>query len=91
MKRTTLNPKTHIKKNDVVIAIAGEDKGKSGKVLQVLPAEGRAIVEGLNYVKKHLRKSQDNPQGGIVEKEAPIALSNLKIFDASAAKGKKKS
>lgn len=76
-KRVKLN----IKKGDIVVAIAGEDAAaqKTGKVLQVFPEKGRAIVEGFNYVKKHMRKSQDNPQGGIVEKEAPIAISKLKV------------
>ena len=68
---------SRIKKGDMVEAIAGDDRGKSGKVLQVL-ADGRALVEGLNFVKKHMRKTQDNPQGGVFEKEAPIHLSNLK-------------
>lgn len=67
-----------IKKGDMVQAIAGDDKGKSGKVLQVLSGGSRALVEGLNFVKKHMRKTQDNPQGGVFEKEAPIHLSNLK-------------
>jgi len=67
-----------IKKGDMVQAIAGDDKGKTGKVLQVLPNGTRALVEGLNFVKKHMRKTQDNPQGGVFEKEAPIHLSNLK-------------
>ncbi len=67
-----------IKKGDNVQAITGSEKGKSGKVLQVLPETGRALVEGLNFVKKHMRKTQDNPQGGVFEKEAPIHLSNLK-------------
>lgn len=70
-----------IKKGDTVQAIAGEDNGKTGKVLQVLPETGRALVEGLNFVKKHMRKTQDNPQGGVFEKEAPIHLSNLKKVD----------
>jgi len=68
----------HIKKGDMVQAITGEDKGKTGKVLQVLSDSDRALVEGLNFVKKHMRKTQDNPQGGVFEKEAPIHLSNLK-------------
>jgi len=84
MKRHRI--KTHIRKGDVVDAIAGDDKGKRGKVLQVLPETGRALVEGLNMVKRHMRKSQDNPKGGIVEKEAPIALSNLRKHVASAEK-----
>ncbi len=66
-----------IKKGDMVQVITGDDKGKTGKVLQLL-ADGRALVEGLNFVKKHMRKTQDNPQGGVIEKEAPIHLSNLK-------------
>ena len=65
-----------IKKGDMVEVITGDDKGKTGKVLQVLA--DRALVEGLNFVKKHMRKTQDNPQGGVFEKEAPIHLSNLK-------------
>ena len=71
--------KAHVKKGDSVAVIAGADKGKTGKVLQVIPETGRALVEGVNFVKKHMRKTQDNPQGGIVEKEAPIAISNLKL------------
>ncbi len=70
--------KCHIKKGDTVVAIAGDDKGKTGKVLAVMPSKGKAIVEGLNFVKKHMRPTQVNPQGGIVEKEAPIHVSNLK-------------
>ncbi len=65
-----------IKKGDMVEAITGDDKGKTGKVLQLL--NDRALVEGLNFVKKHMRKTQDNPQGGVFEKEAPIHCSNLK-------------
>ena len=71
--------KCHIKKGDTVVVIAGENKGKSGKVLQIVPTTGRALVEGVNLVKKHMQKTQDNPQGGIVEREAPIAVSNLKV------------
>lgn len=70
-----------IKKGDTVQVIAGDDNGQKGKVLQVLPETGRALVEGLNFVKKHMRKTQDNPQGGVFEKEAPIHLSNLKKID----------
>ncbi|NCD32675.1 MAG: 50S ribosomal protein L24 [Spartobacteria bacterium] len=73
-KSTVLN----FKKGDEVIVLSGEDKGKSGKVLQVMPAKGMAVVEGVNYIKKHLRKSQDNPNGGIVEKEAPMNACKLK-------------
>ena len=80
---------TRIKKNDMVIAGAGASAGKSGKVLQVLPAGGRAVVEGLNFVKKTMRKSQDNPQGGIVEKEGSIAVSNLMLYCPDCKKGVK--
>ncbi len=71
--------KAIIKKGITVDVIAGDDKGKSGKVLQVIPESGRVLVEGVNFVKKHMQKSEDNPQGGIVEREAPIAISNLKV------------
>lgn len=71
--------KCHIKKGDTVVVIAGDDKGKTGKVMQLDPKSGRALVEGLNLVKKHMNKTQDNPQGGIVDMEAPIAISNLKV------------
>jgi len=74
--------KMHIKKNDVVVAIAGKEAAgkKTGKVLQVLPASGRVVVEGLNFVNKTLRKTQDNPKGGIVSKEASVAASNLLLW-----------
>ena len=78
-----------IKKNDVVIAVSGANAGKSGKVLQVLPARSRALVEGVNLVKKTLRKTQDTPQGGIVEKESPLALSNLMLYCPQCKKGVK--
>jgi large subunit ribosomal protein L24 len=74
-------PKFKLKRGDLVKAIAGEDaaSGKTGKVLRVDPASQRALVEGFNLVKKHIKRSQDYPQGGIVEKEAPIHVSNLKV------------
>lgn len=73
--------KCHIKKGDTVTVIAGDDKGKSGKVLQIVPLTGRVLVEGLNFAKKHMRKTEDNPQGGVVEVEASIAISNLKVSE----------
>ena len=78
--------KFHIKRNDQVVVIAGSHKGKSGKVLEVRPASERAVVEGVALVKRHLKKSQDNPQGGIVEREGTIHVSNLMLqsrYDAS--------
>jgi len=76
-----------IKKNDTVIAVSGTNIGKTGKVLQVESARGRALVEGVNLVKKCLRKTQDTPQGGIAEKEAPINLSNLMLYCSECKKG----
>lgn len=71
--------KYRIKKNDVVQVIAGKDKGKSGKVMRVIPKKDRAIVEKINMVKRHMKPSQQTRQGGILEKEAPIAVSNLML------------
>ena len=80
-----MSAKFHIKRGDIVEATKGKDAGKTGKVLQVLGAKHRAVVEGLNQIKKHMRKSQDNPKGGIVTKEAPIALANLKLKEVGVA------
>ena len=76
-----------IKKNDTVIAITGESAGKTGKVLRVLPKKGKAVVQGLNMVKKAIRRSQTAPEGGFVDREAPIDLSNLMPYDPDAKKG----
>ena len=73
--------KLRIKKGDNVIVIAGNDKGKTGKVLSVAPAENRAIVEGVNLVSKHTKPNSKAPQGGIIKKEAPIHVSNLSLID----------
>jgi large subunit ribosomal protein L24 len=83
---------SHIKKGDIVIAISGEDAAgrKQGKVLQVLPAKGIAVVEGFNLVKRHMRKTQDKPDGGIVEKEAPLPVSRLRVYEAERDKAAKK-
>jgi large subunit ribosomal protein L24 len=71
----------HIKKEDQVQVLAGRDKGKTGRVLRVFPARGRAIVENINVVRRHTRQNpQRNIQGGIVEREAPIHLSNLMVL-----------
>lgn len=66
-----------IRKNDTVMIIKGKDSGKTGRVMKILPGVGKAIVEGRNFVKKHARKTQKNPQGGIIQLESPIALSNI--------------
>jgi large subunit ribosomal protein L24 len=73
--------KLHIKKGDIVYVNTGVDKGKTGRVLQVLVEKNRAIVEGLNMVSKHAKPNAKNPQGGIEKKEAPIHISNLNIVD----------
>ena len=78
--------KLHIKKDDTVIVLAGEDKGKTGKVLKVLVEKNRAIVEGVNIVSKSAKTSAKNPQGGIVKMEAPIHISNLSLIDPKSGK-----
>lgn len=66
-------------KNDTVLVISGNYKGKKGKVLKVFPKQSRVIVEGVNFIKRHTRPTQKSPQGGIVEKEASIHVSNLMV------------
>ena len=78
--------KLHIKKNDTVVVLAGEDKGKTGKVLKVLVEKNRALVEGVNMVSKSTKPSAQNPQGGIVKQEAPIHISNLSLIDPKSGK-----
>ena len=73
--------KCHIKKGDNVKVIAGDEKGKTGKVIMIDPQAGRALVEGVNHVKKHMRKSEEHPGGGVVEIESSIAISNLKVAE----------
>ncbi len=75
-----------IRKGDKVRILSGKDRGKLGKVLHVYPTKGRALVEGINMVKKHMRKSQQNPSGAIVQKELPIHLSNLSLLDPISSK-----
>jgi len=80
------NNKLHVKKNDTVIVISGKDKGKKGRVIAAYPRENRVLVEGVNIVKKHARPSQANPQGGIIEQEAPIHASNVMHVDPKSGK-----
>jgi large subunit ribosomal protein L24 len=70
-----------IRKNDNVMIIAGNDRGKTGKVLKVFPTDNKVIVEGMNIRKRHTKPSQRTPQGGILEKEAPINVSNVMLLD----------
>lgn len=69
-----------IKKNDSVTVLAGKDRGKKGKVLSVLAARDKAIVEGINLVKKHMRPTRENPKGGIIAVEKPIQISNIMLL-----------
>lgn len=78
--------KIHIKKGDNVYVLAGEDHGKTGRVLQVLPKAGRAIVEGVNIVTKATKPTAQHPQGGLIKKEAPIHISNLNLVDPKTGK-----
>ncbi|MDR0983175.1 MAG: 50S ribosomal protein L24 [Culturomica sp.] len=78
--------KLHIKKGDLVYVNTGVDKGKQGKILEVIPAKQRAIVEGVNFISKHTKPNSANPQGGIIRKEAPIHISNLNVVDPSTGK-----
>lgn len=82
-----MSVKLHIKKGDTVNVIAGDSKGQQGKVLKVDAAKLRAIVEGVNIVKKATKPNAKNPQGGIIEQEASIAISNLQLVDPKTGKG----
>ena len=77
----------HIKRGDTVVVITGSDKGKQGKVLKVLPDKDRVVVEGINRVWKHVRPSQRNPQGGRIQKDAAIHVSNVLPLDPTTGKG----
>ena len=82
--------KHHVKKGDQVEVISGNFRGSSGKVLEVISKKSRVLVEGVRLIKKHMRKSQDNPQGSIVEREGPIHISNVKVLEQSEKKATKK-
>ena len=70
----------HIKRDDIVMVVAGKEKGKTGKVLKIFPKKDRAVVEKVNFIKRHAKPSQQMRQGGIIEKEAPLTLSNLMVL-----------
>ena len=87
--------KHHVKKGDHVEVISGNFRGSSGRVLAVFPGKQRVLVEGVRIIKKHLRKSQDNPSGKIAEREGPLHISNVKLIErdgkpVKAAEGKAK-
>ena len=75
--------KFNIKKGDTVYVNAGNDKGKTGKVLEVIREKDRVVIEGINMVSKHTRPNPQHPQGGIVKQEAPIHISNVNLMDAA--------
>jgi len=88
--------KHHVKKGDQVEVISGNYRGSSGRILAVFPGKQRVLVEGVRIIKKHLRKSQDNPSGKIAEREGPIHISNVRLLErkkpekgAKSEKGKK--
>ena len=76
----------HVKKGDEIIVIAGSELGKRGKVLEIVTKKNRVLVEGIKMVKRHTRKNQNNPQGAIIEREAPIHLSNVVLASKWDAK-----
>ena len=76
----------YIRKDDIVEVLAGDDKGKRGKVVRLLTEKGKVVVEGMNRVYKHLKPSRGNPQGGRLSKEMPIALSNVALIDPTTNK-----
>jgi len=78
--------KLKIKKNDIVVVLAGTSKGKEGKVIKVIPSNNRAIVEGVNMVSKHTKPNAANPQGGIIKQESTIHISNLMLVDPKSGK-----
>jgi large subunit ribosomal protein L24 len=87
----------HVRKGDKVEVITGNHRGSAGKILQVLPKKQQVLIEGVRLIKKHVRKSQDKPEGGIIEREGPIHISNVKLVERAektskaAAKTKTKS
>jgi large subunit ribosomal protein L24 len=78
--------KTHVSKGDTVKVISGVEKNKTGNILQVFPEKSQVIVEGVRMIKKHAKRTQDQPDGGIIEREGPIHISNVKLVSASPKK-----
>ena len=83
-------PKFHVKKGDTVQVITGNHRGAQGKILAVLPKKEQVLIEGVRLIKKHVRRSQDHPQGAIIEREGPIHVSNVKVVEAGAKAEAKK-
>jgi large subunit ribosomal protein L24 len=78
--------KTHVKKGDQVVVISGAAKGAQGTVIEVQPAKNRVLIEGVRMIKKTIRPSQDKPQGGIIDKEGPVHISNVRLVETKATK-----
>lgn len=85
-RKKNSQPKFHIRRGDTVTVLAGDDKGKTGKVLEIVVAKNRAIVEGVNVVTKHQKPSAGKPEGGIKKVEAGVHISNLMLLDPSTGK-----
>lgn len=78
--------KFHVRKGDQVLVISGNHRGATGRILEVLTKKERVLVEGVRMIKKHTRKSQDHPNGGIIEREGPIHVSNVKLLERPETK-----
>lgn len=85
-RKSNAQPKLKIRKGDLVQVIAGDSKGKQGKILEILLKDNRAVVEGANMVSKHTKPNAANPNGGIIKKEAALHVSNLMLVDAKSGK-----
>jgi large subunit ribosomal protein L24 len=83
-------PKFHVRRGDTVEVISGNYRGSSGKILQILPAKSQVLIEGVRMIKKHTRKSQDHPNGAIIEREGPIHISNVKLVEKATPAKKSK-
>jgi large subunit ribosomal protein L24 len=83
------SPKFHVKRGDTVQVISGNHRGSSGKILKVLPDKAQVIIEGVRLIKKHQRKTQDNPNGAIIQREGPIHISNVKIVERATPEKEK--
>ncbi len=84
-------PKFHVKRGDIVEVISGNHRGASGKILQVIPAKSQVIIEGVRLIKKHQRRTQDNPNGAIIQREGPLHISNVRVVTPDTATKAKKS
>ena len=82
--------KLHVRKGDQVEVISGNFKGSTGKILDIMARKQRVVIEGVRMIKRHLKKSQDNPQGKIAEREGPIHISNVKVLERHDREGKAK-